>query len=68
MESWVGQLQVPGLILAGGVIVALFALLNKMLAYCVDLQKQRTEERALLAEMANMLRQLCAADRQRGRE
>lgn len=66
--EWVSQLQVPGLILAGGVIGLLCKLLFKLTDHLVEIQRQRTEERSLQAEMITMLRQLTNMDRPRGRE
>jgi hypothetical protein len=57
--SWIERLQVPGLIISGVVIVLLFQLMGKLVAFLFDMQKQRTEERVLLSDMTSMLRQLC---------
>lgn len=53
------KLQVPGLVLAAGVIWLLFGLVGKTIDFSMELLRQRSEERALITEMAAMLRQIC---------
>lgn len=65
--EWVKLFEVPGLILAAGVIFMLFRLLSRVMEQESERMNQRTEERALMTEMATMLRQLCRIDRNRGR-
>ena len=57
--EWLKELQVPGLVLAAGVIVLLFQLLGRLLTFCFETLRQRTEDRALLLEMSGMLKQIC---------
>ena len=61
--EWIKLFEVPGLLLAAGVIWMLFRLLSRIVDQESERLHQRTEERALMAEMATMLRQLCRADR-----
>ena len=61
--EWVKLFEVPGLLLAAGVIWMLFRLLSRIVDQESERLHQRTEERALMAEMATMLRQLCRIDR-----
>ena len=61
--EWVKLFEVPGLLLAAGVIGMLFRLLSRIVDQESERMHQRTEERALMAEMATMLRQLCRIDR-----
>ena len=63
MLEWLKLFEVPGLLLAAGVIYMLFRLLSRIVDQESERLQQRTEERALMAEMATMLRQLCRIDR-----